>query len=228
MWMEGKAKYLVVVSIFTTISLVVFMFIITNASNYIPPNENHGLTPIITPPEVTTEAVPSGEIVDNQDTPSNNNSITTDILKSLPETLVIPKISVKANVEYVGVTSNGTIGTPSSPQDVAWYQSGTIPGQIGTAIIDGHLDNWLGFPAVFWKLQKLELGDEVDIVTKEGQTLHFVVNKINSYDYNDPNAVTEIFSEDGTPTIRLITCEGGWIQKQQTYDKRLVVSASLI
>ena len=56
--------------------------------------------------------------------------------------LVIPKIGVDAPVEPVHVEADGALGVPTRNQwdGVGWYQGGPIPGQRGSAIIDGHLD----------------------------------------------------------------------------------------
>src|SRR2546423_777104 len=56
--------------------------------------------------------------------------------------LVIPKIGVDAPVEPVHVEADGKLGIPTRNQwdDVGWYQGGPVPGQRGSAVIDGHLD----------------------------------------------------------------------------------------
>ena len=46
------------------------------------------------------------------------------------------------------------MGTPSQASRVAWYQLGSSPGDVGDAVLAGHLD-WTNGPAVFWYLGKL-------------------------------------------------------------------------
>src|SRR5581483_2097891 len=64
----------------------------------------------------------------------------------LPSRLVIPALSIDANVQYVGVTATGNMATPHGFADVGWYKLGTIPGNQGSAVIAGHVDNGLGMP----------------------------------------------------------------------------------
>ena len=145
-----------------------------------------------------------------------------------PATLVIPKISLRAHVQQVGLTSKGNMASPNNFFDVGWYKSGPPIGEKGTAVVDGHLDDGLGLPAVFWRLSEVNYGDEIDVITKDGHNLRFVVSGLNTYDYNDKSAAIQIFSQADEPTLRLITCDGSWVKDDKTYNKRLVVTANLM
>ena len=59
-----------------------------------------------------------------------------------PQRLVIPEISVNANVENVGILPTGDLETPAQNPwvDTGWYDEGPQPGQEGSSVIDGHLD----------------------------------------------------------------------------------------
>src|SRR5262249_51609088 len=85
-----------------------------------------------------------------------------------PARLIIPSLSIDANVQYVGVKKDGSMGTPDNFTDVAWYRYGTIPGQLGSAVIDGHVDNGLALAGVFKHLQDIKVGDDVYVGTKDG------------------------------------------------------------
>src|SRR5205807_8123210 len=74
---------------------------------------------------------------------------TFDPNRLIPSQLVIPKISVIAPVEKVGVDRSHNMAVPSRPTHVAWYSPGPAPGEAGDAVIDGHLD-WTTGKAVFW------------------------------------------------------------------------------
>src|SRR5689334_11255756 len=67
----------------------------------------------------------------------------------LPDRIIIPKIGVNAKVEQVGITFKGNMSTPKSFFDVGWYKYGTIPGNLGSAVIDGHVDNGFEMAGVF-------------------------------------------------------------------------------
>lgn len=145
---------------------------------------------------------------------------------SLPVQLRIPSLSIDARVQYVGATPTGNIGIPSNFRDVAWYKEGIVPGQLGTAIIDGHVDNGLALPGVFKKLSSVKVGDSLYIETRDGQQLHFVVYDTRVYPYESV-PMQEIIQNTNAPRIVLITCDGAWVQKNKTYSERLVVYAAL-
>lgn len=141
---------------------------------------------------------------------------------SKPARLKIPSLDIDANVQYVGVNGKGEMGIPSNFKDVAWYRYGTIPGQLGSAVIAGHVDNGLGLPAVFWDLKDLKAGDDVYIVAEDGSRLHFLVSDVATYPYTDSPA-ERIFAESDKARLNLITCSGKWLPGKRTYSERLVI-----
>jgi sortase A len=145
-----------------------------------------------------------------------------------PLRLAIPSLGVNAAVQEVGITVKGNIGTPNNFVDVAWYSYGTIPGQPGNAIIDGHVDNGLSLPGVFKNLQKITTGSNIYVTTYGGKKLSFIVTGVQSYDYeNFPS--DQIFNSAKTSSdLTLITCTGTWVPDNKTYNQRLVVTAKLV
>src|SRR5438105_546216 len=101
--------------------------------------------------------------------------------KATPLRLLIPAIGIKSAVEEVGILTKGDFaGDMDTParnpwDDVGWYNAGPRPGERGSAVIDGHLDNQNGLPAVFWNLGKLHVGNEVRVVMSNGKKLTFRV-----------------------------------------------------
>jgi len=144
-----------------------------------------------------------------------------------PETLEIPKIGVDAAIQRVGINTKGNMGVPSNFSDVAWYKYGTVPGEEGSAVIDGHVDNGLGLAGVFKNLGKLEKGDDVYVLNKEGARVHFKVTEVRSYHYKEV-PTERIFSAKGGAYLNLITCGGTWIKNEKTYDERIVVYTELV
>ncbi len=143
---------------------------------------------------------------------------------ALPSRLQIPVIGVDAPVHPVGVNAQGNMAAPTSATWVGWYASGTRPGFPGSAVIDGHLDI-KGVPqAVFYDLDKLKAGDEVDIVDASGTKIVFAVTSVASVPYDA--STTNIFSSaDGNSYLNLITCTGDWVPEKKIYNERLVVYA---
>lgn len=145
----------------------------------------------------------------------------------LPVRLHIPAIDVDTEVEEVGQTTSGAMDVPKNVDNVAWYELGAFPGRAGNAVIAGHLDRIGGAPAVFWKLDKLQLGDEVLVEDITGTTHRYQVVNVESYPY-DQAPMADIFGFTLKSRLNLITCRGRWDQAQQTYANRLVVFAEFV
>jgi sortase (surface protein transpeptidase) len=141
-----------------------------------------------------------------------------------PVHLLIPSIKVNAFVEPVGVLADGDLETPiQNPwYNVGWYQSGTPPGEQGSAVIDGHLDRPGGTPAVFWNLRHIHAGDAVIVIDAQGRSIHFHVTRVAFY---QPQAapLQEIFGNNGGIYLNLITCAGDWIPSERQTTLRQVV-----
>jgi sortase A len=142
----------------------------------------------------------------------------------LPIRLTIPKIKVDAAVEYVGLTPQGAMDVPKGPADVAWFNLGPRPGEVGAAVIAGH-EGWKdGIPAVFDNLYQLQKGDEFSVAVNNGTEITFVVRDIRTFGQGgDASAV--FGASDGVAHLNLITCEGTWNKIQKSYSDRLVVFA---
>lgn len=151
------------------------------------------------------------------------------IPQGLPIRLKIPAIGVDSAIEDAYITPDGRMDVPAGTINVAWFALGPHPGKEGSAVIGGHY----GFyeankgPTVFYNLDKLKIGDKVYIEDDRGETLAFVVRKIELFDRN-ADATTVFTSSDGLAHLNLITCEGVWNQINDTYPDRRVVFTDAI
>ena len=142
-----------------------------------------------------------------------------------PVRIKIPAIDVDAHIDYVGLTPEGKMDITKDPEDAAWYQPGTRPGEIGSAVIAGHYGTWAdGQGSVFDLLHTLKKGDKMYVEDEAGRETTFVVRESRRY---DPDAdATDVFtSDDGKAHLNLVTCEGEWNTEAERYSKRLVVFA---
>lgn len=140
----------------------------------------------------------------------------------LPLRLKIPLINVDAAVESVGLTSDGAMDIPKSPDGVAWLKLGTRPGEIGSAVIAGHYGIWKdGKETVFNNLKKLRADDKLFVEDDKGVTISFIVRESKSYDPS-ANASDVFSSNDGKSHLNLVTCES-WDKTTESYSKRLVI-----
>jgi len=142
----------------------------------------------------------------------------------IPVRLTIPNIKVDATISQVGLTTDGAMDTPKTPTSTAWFKLGPRPGDIGSAVIDGHFGWGDGIVAVFDNLYKLKSGDKLYIEDDKGNTIIFVVQKLKTYDQND-YAKEVFYSNDNKSHLNLITCQGAWDKIEKSYSKRLIIFA---
>ena len=156
-------------------------------------------------------------VLQNLDKNSDVKKIT-----SAPVRLVIPKLKVDASVQGIGVTNQGIMDSPKEPTEVGWFSLGIRPGEIGSAVIDGHSGWKNNIPAVFDELYKLKKGDKVYIQDDKGIMITFTVRELRTY---KPNQQSDgIFdSSDGKAHLNLITCTGFWNKILKGHSDRLVV-----
>jgi len=146
----------------------------------------------------------------------------------LPIRLQIPKIKIDGAINSVGLTLDNAMEPPYGPNGLGWYKFGTYPGEVGSAVIDGHFGTWKnGQGSIFDNLHKLTKGDFIYIKNADGSLSTFVVRELKSY-YPEDDAYEVFISDDGKSHLNLITCTGEWIKEEKTYTQRLVVFADKI
>ncbi len=138
----------------------------------------------------------------------------------------IPAIDVDAPLTGLGLTSTGSLDVPPADREnlAGWYESGTTPGERGTAIIAGHVDNADG-PAVFYSLGALRKGSTIEVDRRDGRTAVFTVDAVEVYDARDfPDR--KVYGAAPRPELRVITCGGGY-SRTTGYRGNVVVYAHL-
>ena len=148
--------------------------------------------------------------------------------RSLPLSVEIPAIGVNSTVLHLGVNADGSIQVPSlvtSANDAAWYKYSATPGQIGTSVIEGHVDSDHG-PAVFYRLGALRPGDIIEVGLADGTTAIFRITGVREYLKSNFPAKT-IYGATHYAALRLITCGGAFDYATGHYLSSTVVFASL-
>ena len=136
----------------------------------------------------------------------------------------IPSVDIDVAIESVGLTPEGEMDVPSGPDVAGWYEIGPRPGETGSAVIDGHVDDMNGTPAAFAGLKGVKPGETIEVQDEKGSVVSFVVRKSRVYDA-DADATDVFVSQDGKAHLNLITCAGAWDKNARQYAKRLVVFA---
>jgi len=148
--------------------------------------------------------------------------------RSMPVAVDIPAIGVHSKLLHLGVNSDGTIQVPSldaRADEAAWYKYSAAPGEMGTSVIEGHVDTFLG-PAVFFRLGALHPGDSIDVRLADGVTAVFRVTGVRQYLKSRFPAKT-IYGATGFAALHLITCGGVFDNTTRSYLSSTVVFASL-
>ena len=149
--------------------------------------------------------------------------------QSLPVTVAIPTIGVQSRLLRLGRNKDGTMEVPNlitSADQAAWYRYSVTPGQIGTSVIEGHVDSYAG-PAVFYRLGALKPGNRVDVTLADGITAVFRVTGVREY-AKDKYPANTVYAPTNYAALRLITCGGGFDAATGHYLGSVVVFASLV
>jgi len=146
--------------------------------------------------------------------------------ESAPVRLRIPSLNIDTYFVELGIQNNREIEIPSGFEEVGWYKFGPTPGELGPAVVLGHVDSYMG-PAVFFYLGQLNPGDTVEIDRADGTTAVFRIDKLERYLQTEfPTSL--VYGDLNYAGLRLITCSGSYDREQNRYDSNLIVYASLI
>ncbi|MFG3659010.1 class F sortase [Streptomyces sp. NPDC047706] len=146
---------------------------------------------------------------------------------SLPGWIRIPAIQVDAPVMPVGLDAEGWVDAPppEDPHLAGWFTGAVSPGEKGTAVVVGHVDNQAG-PAVFYGLGALKRGSRIEVLRQDKKTAVFEVYGVEVF-AKDNFPGDRVYGSKGVPELRVITCGGGF-SKQNGYDGNVVAFARLV
>jgi hypothetical protein len=148
------------------------------------------------------------------------------VARALPVTLSIPAIGLTVPLSQLGLNPDGTVQVPTNFQEPGWYRFGPSPGQLGSAVILGHVDSYQG-PAVFFRLRTLRPGDQVEVALADGVTTHFVVRQVAMYSKARFPTV-RVYGSHGYSGLQLVTCGGAFDTQTRHYLSNIVVYTSLV
>ncbi len=139
-----------------------------------------------------------------------------------PAALAIPSIGLGSPIVPMGLTQEGDLDVPDgTTNNVGWYAKGTVPGEMGSAVLDAHVY------AAFSNLDEVRKGDIIYIAMKDGATREFKVTGSKVFKLSELSS-EELFNQKGGRYLHLITCAGELTPDKSTYTHRLVVYAELV
>ncbi|GAB2980178.1 class F sortase [Nocardioides montaniterrae] len=147
--------------------------------------------------------------------------------KVRPVRLAIPRIDVRTRLMGLGLTSERELEVPplSQADTAGWYDLGPVPGQVGPAVLAGHVDSETG-PAVFYALSALHRGDTVEVDRSDRRTAVFSVDRVAAY-AKRTFPTRAVYGETRDAELRLITCGGTYERDNGGYQSNVVVFAHL-
>ncbi|MEU1470393.1 class F sortase [Streptomyces sp. NPDC005761] len=148
------------------------------------------------------------------------------LTRSVPERITIPFLDVDAPVGKVGLGADGWIDAPPLADNnlAAWYHGSVTPGERGTSVLVGHVDNKTG-PAVFYGLGSLDKGRRIEITRTDGTTAVFSVYAVELVS-KAAFPAGRVYANASEPELRVLTCGGGFSRKSG-YDGNVVAYARL-
>lgn len=147
------------------------------------------------------------------------------LARSVPVRLQIDAIDVDTTLMALGLRKDGTMEVPPEGFPAGWFTGAPTPGELGPAIIAGHVD-WNG-PGVFYHLADLKPGDQITITRKDGSKPVFRVTRVARF-AKDKFPTTLVYGNLDHAALRLITCGGSFDPASREYEDNIVAFADLI
>lgn len=143
-----------------------------------------------------------------------------------PRQLTISKLGVDANILPMG-TTKGVLNAPASAWDVGWYDQSGLPGlDAGALLIDGHVNDALNSPGIFYRLSSLISGDKIEVERGDDRKFTYSVVSVEQKSLRDVDMTAMLKSAiPGKQGLNLITCGGTYSYETKTYDDRVLVFA---
>ncbi|MGY1730869.1 class F sortase [Geodermatophilus sp. SYSU D01045] len=134
-----------------------------------------------------------------------------------------PAIGLDSGLVDLGLDATGALAAPADPATAGWYTGGPAPGDVGPAVLAGHVDSRSG-PAVFWRLRELTSGDEVLVDRADGSTARFTVTRVERHP-KDAFPTDAVYRPTADAQLRLVTCGGDFDRAVRSYEDNVVVFA---
>ncbi len=158
--------------------------------------------------------------------PVTGPAVGTDAVAPSPVRVRIPALGLVSDLERLGLGPDGALLPPADFARAGWFTGSPVPGDVGPAVIAGHVDSFEG-PAVFSGIRDLAPGDEVLVDLTDGTTVRFAVVAADRYP-KDRFPTDVVYGPTPRAELRLITCGGEFDADRRSYRDNVVVSAVLV
>ncbi len=145
---------------------------------------------------------------------------------SRPARLQVPALGADAPLLDLGLQADGTLEVPPDASSVGWFTGGPTPGELGPAVIVGHVD-WSGQPGIFYNLRDLRPDDDITVTREDGSVARFVVRSTEQFPKAD-FPTESVYGNIDHAGLRLITCGGSFDPSVRSYQDNIIVFADLV
>ena len=143
-----------------------------------------------------------------------------------PTHIRVDAIGVDHRIVAVGRNPDGSMEVPHDVDELGWYAPGIRPGELGSAVIAGHVDSYEQGPGAFFDLRLLEAGDTIEVTDEQGTSRVWTVDRIARYP-KDQVPMEELFRWEGEAAdLVLVTCGGAFDRSIRSYEDNIVVYAT--
>lgn len=112
---------------------------------------------------------------------------------------------ISADIVPVPVDAGPRLPDLLGPDDVAWFEGSSRPGDKGVALLAGHVV-WNHGPAIFSGLSELRPGEEIVVTDREGRARSFTIRGSATVSKFEVPAAWYTFTPEAQ--VVLLTCSG--------------------
>ncbi len=153
-------------------------------------------------------------------------ALPTVMAASVPVRVQVPAIAVDSELMELGLQADGTLEVPPDAFPAGWFSGAPTPGELGPAVIVGHID-WVTGPGVFFRLAELAVGDEISVSRADGSVAVFRTTEVTRYP-KDAFPTALVYGDIDHAGLRLISCGGEFNRSTGHYEDNVVAFAELV
>lgn len=140
-----------------------------------------------------------------------------------PVRLRIAAVGIEAPLTGASLDGGAALLPPADAALAGWFTGGPRPGEVGPAVVTGHVD-WSGRPGALDGLAAVEPGDEVLVDRTDGTVARFSVTRVERHD-KAAFPGDRVYAPTPAAELRLITCGGPFDHARGGYRDNVVVWA---
>jgi LPXTG-site transpeptidase (sortase) family protein len=139
-----------------------------------------------------------------------------------PTRVAVPRFGIDMTVEPQGLTPDGQMALPASPEVAGWYRFGSAPDEpAGATVLAAHVDSTTAI-GPFVRLGSARAGDSVDVWVG-GERHVYRVTQVYRVERTTVDG-DGLFAVTGSPRLHLITCTGAYVPGSGYTDNLVVIA----